>query len=635
MKHVIIGTAGHVDHGKTALVKALTGIDTDRLEEEKRRGVTIELGFAYIDFEDGTRAGVVDVPGHERFIRNMLAGAGGIDLAMLVVAADEGVMPQTREHLGILSQLGVSDGIVVVTKCDKVEPDWLELVLDDIAQLVPGTFLEGKQLIPVSAVTGEGLPELKRALREMVGRVETKNDALPFRLPVDRVFPVDGFGTVVTGTLIEGSISAGDIAEILPSGEKAPARSIQVHGRSVEKAYAGQRTAISLAGVKRGNISRGDVVAAKGTLNVTDAVDVRLNVLRDSKRVIKTGSELHLYHGTRTLLVKAILLDAGELRAGDSCYARLRLKEMLPCKRGDRFVVRFYSPIETIGGGVILDSSPGKRAPRGKAGLEALRIREQGSDEELAELAASALGRAFTGIDMRRRADMDEGACREAIGSLLGSGRLIGLGADKYSSAETLGILGGKAASLLESYHSSYPLRTGMNVAELRQKLLPDTETADASAVLNALRDLGTIALSEREAALPDFSVSLTPSQKKTRDELMKIMSEARYETPLPDELAAMFAKPGKNEFEQVLESAKSNGELIMLSPQVLWTKEAYLKATGLLRVHFETEEEITLAQCRDLLGTSRKYALAFLEYLDRTQATRKQGDSRRLARGL
>jgi len=635
MKHVIIGTAGHVDHGKTSLVKALTGIDTDRLEEEKRRGVTIELGFAYIDFEDGTRAGVVDVPGHERFIRNMLAGAGGVDLAMLIVAADEGVMPQTREHLNILTLLGISDGLVAVTKSDKADPDWMELVMDDIGQLVEGTFLEGKPFLPVSAFTGEGLDELKRGLHSMAVGAAAKAAELPFRLPVDRVFPVDGFGIVVTGTLIEGSVSIGDIAEILPSGEKAPVRSIQVHGERADAAYAGQRTAISLAGIKRGNIKRGDVVASKGVLNVTDSVDARLSVLPDTARIIKSGTELHLYHGARTMLTKAVLLDRDELRAGESCYARLKLKEPLPCKRGDRFVVRFYSPLETIGGGVILDSTPKKRVIRNDAALDALGVREHGSKVDVAALAANELGKVFTEAELRARADMDEGTCREVIETLAEDGRIMQVMRGKYIAAETFSSLGGKCARILEVYHASNPLKAGMNVAELRQKLLPQAEIADASAVINALKGSGEIVLSDNSAALPGFSIELTPAQAKMRERLMEIFTTAGYDTPSPDEAESMFPKERKAEFGQVFESLVTSGELKTLSPQVYWPKAAFSAAVGLVRSHFEKEDEITLAQCRDMLGTSRKYALAFLEYLDRVQATRKQGDARKLSRGL
>ena len=363
MKHVIIGTAGHVDHGKTALVKALTGIDTDRLEEEKRRGITIELGFAYLDFEDGTRAGLVDVPGHEKFIRNMLAGAGGIDLAMLIVSADEGVMPQTAEHLNILSLLGIKSGVVVLTKTDLVEDDWLDLVKSDVARFVKGTFLEGAPVVPVSAFTGAGLDILKRELRALLGAVGEKNVRVPFRLPVDRIFPVEGFGTIVTGTLVEGVVSVGDEAELLPSGLRAAVRSIQVHGEASASAGAGQRVALNLAGVRKSDLAKGDAVAKPGSLRCAGTLDVRLELLKDAARTVKNGAPLHLYHGTRAVLCKTTLLDADELQPGRWCYARLRLPEPLPCKTGDRFVVRFYSPLETIGGGVIPGARPAQTPP--------------------------------------------------------------------------------------------------------------------------------------------------------------------------------------------------------------------------------------------------------------------------------
>ena len=635
MKHVIIGTAGHVDHGKTALVKALTGIDTDRLEEEKRRGVTIEPGFAYIDFDDGTRAGIIDVPGHERFIRNMLAGAGGVDLAMLVVAADEGVMPQTREHLGILTQLGISDGIVVITKTDKVEPDWLELVIDDISQLLSGTFLESKPYFPVSAHTGEGLPELKKALRSMIDNTKEKDAKIPFRLPADRVFPVDGFGTVVTGTLIEGSVKVGDTAEILPSGDKAPVRNIQVHGENAETAFAGQRTAISLAGIKRGTIKRGDILAAEGTVNVTEIIDVKLNVLPDSERTIKNGSELHLYHGARTMLAKVFLLEKTELVSGEHSFARLKLKEPLPCKRGDRFVVRFYSPIETIGGGIILNSMPKHRISRSKTTIDSLKIREQGCIEDIAGLVAYELGGVFSETDLCKYADIDKTTCRETVKLLAEEGRILQLQAGKYISINILEKIGKECKELLALYHESNPLRAGMNIAELRQKILEKTDTSSANAVLKALKERGLISLSETTAALPEFSIKLTPEQNKMREKLIAEFEKAKYDVKSPDELSAIFSKNEKRSFEQIFESLVSGGELIMLSPQIYWLKSDYEEAIKLIRSHFEKSEEITLAQCRDMLKTSRKYALAILEHLDGRQATKLQGDSRKMLKGL
>ena len=384
MKHVIIGTAGHVDHGKTALIKALTGIETDRLQEEKKRGITIELGFAHLDWADGTQAGIVDVPGHEKFIKNMLAGAGGIDLAMLVVAADDGFMPQTVEHLDILTLLGVKDGIVVITKADTVDPEWLEMMQEEIHQRVEGSFLEGKPIMAVSAFTGQGIPELKEALHGLVHNASEKSMRVPFRLPVDRVFSVDGFGTVVTGTLIEGSMHEGDAAELVPSGAQTRIRNLQVHGKDVETAYAGQRVAVNLAGLKKTDIQRGDCVAKPDSVRTSRMLDVRLQNLRSSRRVIQNDTQVHLYHGASVLLAKVVLLGQDELRPGESCYAQLRLSESIATKKGDRFVIRFFSPLETIGGGVILDDQP-RRHKRSDPNIQRiLQLKESGSREDVA-----------------------------------------------------------------------------------------------------------------------------------------------------------------------------------------------------------------------------------------------------------
>ncbi|MCL2425340.1 MAG: selenocysteine-specific translation elongation factor [Oscillospiraceae bacterium] len=635
MKHVIIGTAGHVDHGKTALVKALTGVDTDRLEEEKRRGVTIEPGFAYLDFDDGSRAGLIDVPGHEKFIRNMLAGAGGVDLAMLIVAADEGVMPQTREHLGILTQLGISDGLVVITKIDKADTDWLELVIDDIEQLIKGTFLEGKPFMQVSAHTGEGISELKKALHTMQSNTIEKDTDKPFRLPIDRVFPVDGFGIVVTGTLIEGSVKVGDTAIILPSGEKAPVRNIQVHGDNAESAFAGQRTAISLAGVKRGTVERGDVITAEGALNVSSIIDVKLSVLPESSRTIKNSSELHLYHGARTMLAKVFLIEKSELHNAESCYARLKLKEPLPCKRGDRFVVRFYSPLETIGGGIILDSTPQGRLSRNEATIDALKIREQGSTEDVANLAAYELGTVFTEKQLCSRADIDSKACSEAIILLIEKSEIVELMPGKYISDKVLDKQAKLCQELLESYHNEYPLRAGMNIAELRQKLIPNADTSEATAVIKALEGTGVIKLSDKVAALPDFAIKYNPTQQKIHDKLSAELLNCKYDVKSPDELSTLFSKNEKRDFEQVFESMVSSGEVVMITPQIYWQNSAYNEAIELIESHFDNNDEITLAQCRDMLSTSRKYALALLEYLDGRQVTKMQGDARKLAKGF
>ena len=426
MKHVIIGTAGHVDHGKTLLVKALTGIDTDRLVEEKKRGITIELGFAHLDFDDGTQAGIVDVPGHEKFIKNMLAGAGGIDLAMLVVAADEGFMPQTVEHLGILQLLGIREGVVVITKTDMVDGEWVEMVKEDVKEQVRGTFLEGKPIYPVSAYTGEGIRELREALKALVAQVQEKSLRTPFRLPIDRVFSVDGFGTVVTGTLIEGAVTVGDDAAIMPDGLECRVRNLQVHGSDVKTAYAGQRVAMNLAGVKKTDITRGDTIAKPGSMRVSLMLDVRLQNLKNSQRTIVNGSQVHLYHGSAVRLAKVVLLERDALQPGESAYAQLRMTEEIATRQGDRFVIRFYSPLETIGGGVILDDHPYRHKRNDAQVLRMLAVKESGSDDDKLVQAVAEYGTEL--VPLKKLADrlsMDASELEASLEDLCGSGKLI------------------------------------------------------------------------------------------------------------------------------------------------------------------------------------------------------------------
>ena len=387
MKHVIIGTAGHVDHGKTCLIKALTGIDTDRLKEEKKRGITIELGFAYLDLANGQRVGIVDVPGHEKFVRNMLAGAGGLDIAMLVVAADEGIMPQTVEHLDILSILGIKQGVVVITKTDLVEPEFTELVAEDIKELTQGTFLENAPIIPVSVYEQQGLEVLKKTLETLCKELPERAESGQFRLPIDRVFSLKGFGTVVTGTLMEGKLKKEQNIVLYPENAPVKVRSLQVHSKDTEVAFAGQRVAVNVPDRKKEEILRGDVLATKDSLYPTMMVDVKLEMLKHTDRVVKHGSRVHIYHGTRELLGKIALMNRDELKAGESAYAQLRLEEETVLRKGDHFVIRFYSPVETIGGGVVLDACPKKHRKNDKKAYRAFKVKEQGSLEEQFELA--------------------------------------------------------------------------------------------------------------------------------------------------------------------------------------------------------------------------------------------------------
>jgi selenocysteine-specific elongation factor len=631
VKHVIIGTAGHVDHGKTLLVKALTGIDTDRLVEEKKRGITIELGFAHLDFDDGTQAGIVDVPGHEKFIKNMLAGAGGIDLAMLVVAADEGFMPQTVEHLGILSLLGIREGLVVITKCDMVDPEWVEMVKEDVRAQTAGTFLEGKPVYTVSAYTGQGIAGLRSKLGELVRQASEKNLRIPFRLPIDRVFSVDGFGTVVTGTLIEGALAVGDMAEVLPTLFQARVRNLQVHGKDVDTAFAGQRVAVNLAGTKKADLARGDTIARPGSVRKSLMLDVRLQNLKNSQRTILSGSQLHLYHGSSVRLSKVVLLDRDALQPGESCYAQLRMTEELAAKCGDRFVVRFYSPLETIGGGVVLDDSPARHKRGDSRVLEALAIRESGSGDERLEQTVAEQGCALPGLDklaglLGREAE----ELAEELGALCAAGKLLEPLPRRYLAGSVFDRLWDTCRGLLEQYHKQNPLHAGMKVAELRQKLLKGADQAVADALLAALAREGKIKAVADRYALAEFTVRLTKRQTAIRDRILQSYRKAGLETPGLDEIYGMFEAKEQTDCKQVVESLVSGGGLVMLTPQLCIHREVYTDVCRRTAEHFAGSQELTLAEFRDMLSTSRKYALAVLEYYDKNKILKKEGDLRR-----
>ena len=386
MKHIIIGTAGHIDHGKTTLIKALTGRNTDRWEEEQRRGITIDLGFTWFDLPGGDRAGIIDVPGHERFINNMVAGVVGMDMVLLVVAADEGIMPQTREHMDILSLLGIEKSIIVLNKCDLVDEEWTELVEEEIREELAGSFLEKAPIVRVSAATGAGLKELVDIIEKIAEEeVVEKDTATIPRLPIDRAFSLSGFGTIITGTLLSGTITKEDVLEMYPIGKTSKIRSIQVHGQDVDKCYAGQRVAINLSNIKKREIGRGCVLAPPGSMKNTDLLDVKMNILDSSMRVLTNHTRLHLFTGTSEILCRAVLLDKEEIGPGESGYVQLRLEEEIALRRGDKFVVRFYSPMETIGGGVVLEPNPSIHRRFQEPVIEDLKRKESGSTADFIE----------------------------------------------------------------------------------------------------------------------------------------------------------------------------------------------------------------------------------------------------------
>lgn len=625
MKNIIIGTAGHVDHGKTALIKALTGIETDRIKEEKKRGITIELGFAYLDLPDGEKAGIIDVPGHEKFVKNMLAGAGGIDLALLVVAADEGFMPQTREHLGILSLLNISEGIIVVTKKDMVDEDWLEIVCDEIRQEVQGTFLENAQIIPVSSYTGEGIEQLRQAIFTMIDqKTQIKNLDVPFRIPVDRIFSVEGFGTVITGTLIEGTMKVGDPVTVYPSRIESRIRNLQVHSQDVQEAYAGQRVAVNLAGLKKTDLNKGDVIAVPDSMHTTMMIDIHLTVLKDCDREIRNATRLHLYHGARDILCKIVLLDRDSVGAGESCYAQLRLEEEIAVKTGDRFVLRFYSPVETIGGGVILDSNPFKHKRNDAAVLESLKLKEGGSDREKISAALRDYSARFETLDfLQIQTGIPKEQFDQQINKLIKDKVAFRVSNNVVIHTDYLNRLKDSAVKLLESYHKENPLREGMKKDEFRNKLIKYEDISVVDKITDSLVNRKVLKYVNNCVALADFEVQ----QDNNQQEIENAFLQGGFSPESPDQIAARFPKV-KN-FKQVLESLVNTGKLVRVEEKILLHADYYNKALTLAKEHVDQNGQITLAEMRDLMGASRKFAVAVLEYWDKRGITKKVGDAR------
>ncbi|MGI6358276.1 MAG: selenocysteine-specific translation elongation factor [Bacillota bacterium] len=636
MKHVIVGTAGHIDHGKTTLIRALTSIDTDRLREEKERGITIDLGFAYFDLPSGRRAGIVDVPGHERFIKNMLAGAGGIDVVILVIAADEGIMPQTLEHLHILSLLQTKQGLVALTKTDLVEDDWLELVMDDTRTRLKGTFLEDAPIIPLSALTGEGLERLVQEVDRLTADVPSRDDHLPFRLPIDRVFSVTGFGTVVTGTVLSGTIKLGQAAEVYPDNRETRIRSIQVHGQKVEAAYAGQRAALNLAGLEVADLNRGDVLAAPGLLRSTLMLDVRLELLADADKPVQNRDRLRFYIGTSEVLCRAVLLDAELLMPGDKALVQLRLEEPVAVQAGDRFVVRTYSPMYTIGGGSILDAHPRKRKRFKEAGIQELMQRESGGDLEiLNQTLLQHSDQLLTSDELFRLAGRPAELLEPLLEELQAADIALAITVDGkpyFLHADYLQQLASRAARLVSDYHRRFPLRPGMPKEELRSRL----NVASPSRLFNSLL---TLLLSESQLQLQgsyisnvDFQVEFTGKHALIREHLMQALQNSPYSPPDIEDLALDLNETAERVGDVILAMAQRE-EVVKVSADLALLRSAVDQAREIVVNLIRSQGSITLADLRDQLQTSRKYALALLDYFDAEKVTQRKGDVRTLHR--
>lgn len=632
MNNIIVGTAGHVDHGKTCLIKALTGVDTDRLKEEKQRGITIELGFADLHTPDGQTIGIIDVPGHERFIKNMLAGVGGMDLVLLAVAADEGVMPQTLEHLDILKLLNIPRGILVLTKADAVDQDWMELVKEDLREAVKGSFLEEAPLVEVSSFTGQNIDVLRNMIFDMAAQSGEKNSNPELlRIPIDRVFTIDGFGTVVTGTLTEGRIAVGQEVEIYPAGKTAKVRNLQVHGNMVEEAFAGQRTAVNLVNIKKEEVRRGHVLAAKGSLTPSMMVDVRIHMVSDTKRELISGSRVHLYYGADEILCKAVLLDAEALQPGGSGFAQLRIEGEIAVRQGDHFVIRFYSPVETIGGGLVLDANPKKHKRFDEKVLKALAVREGGGGLELLAQMILEGSREFCPLEeTARRMRRSEEEVRQMVDELVQRGQVIMLTHKVPLHGDFLEQALQTARGFLEEYHRKNPLAAGMPKEEFRAKLsgkLRRKDLKEMDLLLPHLVSSGTIRAGGSAVALADFSIVYSPEQRAQRQRLEGRYRDCGFEAPEVEEV--IEGEKDKNGARQAILAMVDDGTLIRMNGQVYMHREFRDEAVKLIRECMEQGGSITLAQARDLMSTSRKFALMVLDYTDEKKITRKEGDLR------
>lgn len=633
MKNVIVGTAGHIDHGKTTLIKALTGRSTDRLKEEKERGISIELGFTYFDLPSGKRAGIIDVPGHEKFIKNMLAGAASVDVVVLVIAADEGVMPQTREHMNILSMLKVKKGIIALTKKDMVDPEWLEMIAEQIREEVSHTFLKEANIIPVSSITGDGMGDLINEIDRITDIVEQKDTQTVFRLPIDRVFSISGFGTVVTGTLLSGTINEGDKIEVYPQNIESRVRSIQVHDKNAKTAYAGQRVALNIANVKVEEIERGSVIAKPGSLENTMMIDARLELLADAERSIDNRDRLRLYHETSEIMCRVVLLDREELKPGEDAFVQLRLEESMACQKGDRFVIRFYSPMVTIGGGTVLDANPPKRKRFKEDVLEELKIKEQGDPSDIVEQYILKLSNDFPERRelLKITGNMSVDKFDDIIDELKQEDLVVSfkLGADVHFAHKSyLNDLGSKINDILKSFHDKNPLKYGISKEELKSKALEDMKQRLSDAVFAYFEASNVIKIHGQYVSLKEFEISFNKAQSEIKDFLLKKFRENKYNPPKLSELIQIM-NFDKNEIQKVYNSLIDIGELVKVDEEIVFAREAYSQSIDVLKTFINENKSIQLGEFRDLLGTSRKYAIALLDYFDQNKITKRQEDKR------
>lgn len=636
MKNIIIGTAGHIDHGKTTLIKALTGRNTDRWEEEQRRGITIDLGFTYFDLKSGNRVGIIDVPGHEKFINNMVAGVVGMDLVILVVAADEGIMPQTREHMDILGELGIEKSILVLNKCDLVDEEWIELVEEEIQEELQGTFLEKAPVVKVSAATGQGISELIETIEHLTTDEVVEKDIYTIpRLPVDRVFSLSGFGTIITGTLLAGTICKEDTLQMYPIGKECKIRSIQVHGENVDKCYAGQRVAINISNMKKSEIHRGCVLAPPNNMKNTMLLDVKMNILPSSMRILTNHTRLHLFTGTSEILCRAVLLDKEEIGPGESGYVQLRLEEEIALRRGDKFIVRFYSPMETIGGGVVIEPNPTKKKRFQEDVIEELKRKESGSTEDIIEMhIRNSKEEMLTIGELAKMTALSLDEVKKDVETLQNKGiiKVFHMKKDSYTwHKDNDQALQSKMIKTLQEYHKTHLYRYGMQKAEIHMTFLKKVKPNVFDLYLESLVEEGVMKRRNEFLSLPQHEIAKDYVYQQVEEKLLDTFEKAKLDFPKVSEVD--FGTVPFEVVDDILLLLVEEKKIIKLGEE-LYTLTAYVEHSKEVICSLLREKDlITMAEIRDALETSRKNAKLIVEYMDSIKITKRNGtESERVA---
>lgn len=635
-KNIIIGTAGHIDHGKTTLIKALTGVDTDRLKEEKERGISIELGFTSFELSNQNQVGIIDVPGHQKFIKNMLAGAAGVDLAILVVAADEGMMPQSKEHLSILDLLGVKQGVVVLSKIDKVDEEWKQLVKEDVRENLAGSFLEKAAIIPVSAVKKEGLDSLKLELNNIVEKLDDKKIKNNTYFPVDRVFTLKGFGTIVTGTLFRGVIEVEDQLELYPQSKKIRVRSLQVHNDQVQKVYPGQRVGINISGIDKDELQRGDVLAEINSISKTKYFEAKLKLLKDLSFVLKNGEQIRFHIGAKETIGRIYIYNKKDLFPGEEAYVLFSLQEEVAAFFGEKFVIRRYSPMELIGGGQIIIVDP----PRRKRSDQQLTkmLKEIEAADWLKRIEIFINSKKYESASLAyllKKSSLEETKIENILKRLEKSGRVICLKEgrnslwihiDKFAEIEK------QVLKLIASYHQQNHLEPGISKEELRSKIPFDFDKQEFNKIMELLVSKNLIKEKENAAALFDFEISFTDAEKELKDKILKEFRKSLYSPPSIETIKNQLVDVDQQEekkFNSIINYLLFKNVIIRLNDEILIHSQALIRAEKILKEYLKENSTIELAEFRDLIESSRKYALALLKKFEKEGLLKKDGDQR------